>query len=202
MTHSAIAAAYDQLAPRWQDDTFSTVDGVRQHQRALAFLGSIDRGWALSVGCGCNTRFNPLLREHGLLLEGIDLSQRMIALAQDADPSVMLHHADVCDWSPPRMYRFISAWDSLWHVMLQHQRAVMLKLMEALEIGGVFLFTAGGLDGPSEHVDATMGPELYYATLGIPGLLEVLKDGRCVCRHLEFDQFPQTHLAVIAQRTA
>jgi hypothetical protein len=87
-------------------------------------------------------------------------------------------------------------------VKLQRQRAVMLKLMASLEIGGVFLFTAGGLDGPSEHTDATMGPELYYATLGIPGLLEVLKDGRCICRHLEFDQFPQTHLAVIAQRTA
>ncbi|AFY29164.1 class I SAM-dependent methyltransferase [Cyanobium gracile] len=202
MTHSAIAAAYDQLAPRWQDDKFSTVDGVSQHQRALAFLGPVDCGWSLSVGCGCNTRFNSLLRERGLLLEGIDLSHRMIALAQDADPSVVLHHVDVCDWSPPRMYRFISAWDSLWHVNLQRQRAVMLKLMEALEIGGIFLFTAGGLDGPGEHFDATMGPDVYYATLGIPGLLEVLKDGRCVCRHLEFDQFPEPHLAVIAQRTA
>lgn len=143
-----------------------------------------------------------MLREHGLHLEGVDVSEQMVALAKAADPSVVLHHADVCDWEPPRKYRLVSAWDSIWHVNLQRQRPLMLKLMDALEIGGVFLFTAGGLDGPSEHFDSTMGPEVYYSTLGIPGLLEVLKDGRCVCRHLEFDQFPQNHLAVIAQRVA
>lgn len=202
MAHLAIAHTYDQLALRWLNDRFSRIDGVRQHERALGFLGSPDDGWALSVGCGCNTRFNALLREHGLHLEGVDVSEQMVALAKAADPSVVLHHADVCDWKPPRMYRFISAWDSIWHVNLQRQRPLMLKLMEALEIGGVFLFTAGGLDAPSEHFDSTMGPELYYSTLGIPGLLDVLKDGRCICRHLEFDQFPQNHLAVIAQRAA
>jgi hypothetical protein len=140
-----------------------------------------------------------LLRTHGLRLEGVDVSEKMVALAKTADPSVVLHHADVCDWKPPRTYRFISAWDSIWHVNLQSQRPLMLKLMEALEVGGVILVTAGGLDAPSEHFDSTMGPEVYYSTLGIPGLLEVLKDGHCVCRHLEFDQWPQKHLVVIAQ---
>lgn len=202
MAHPTIAHAYDQLALRWQDDKFSRIDGVRQHERALAFLGSPNHGWALSVGCGCNTRFNALLREHDLHLEGVDISEQMVALAKAADPSVVLHHADVCDWKPPRKYRLVSAWDNIWHVSLRRQRPLMLKLMEALEIGGVFLFTAGGLDAPSEHFDSTMGTEVYYSTLGIPGLLEVLKDGRCVCRHLEFDQFPQNHLAVIAQRAA
>lgn len=202
MAHPSIAHVYDQLALRWQDDKFSRIDGIRQHERALAFLGSPNHGWALNVGCGCNTRFNALLREHGLHLEGVDVSEQMVALAKAADPSVVLHHADVCDWEPPRKYRLVSAWDSIWHVNLQHQRPLMLKLMDALEIGGVFLFTAGGLDAPGEHFDSTMGPEVYYATLGIPGLLEALKDGRCVCRHLEFEQFPQNHLAVIAQRVA
>ncbi len=76
----------------------------------------------------------------------------------------------------------------------------MLKLMAGLEPGGVFLFTSGGLDAPGEHVDATMGPLLYYSTLGIPALLGVLEEGACVCPHLEFDQYPQKHLVVVAQR--
>jgi hypothetical protein len=87
-------------------------------------------------------------------------------------------------------------------VPLQSQKAVMLKLMAALEPGGVFLFTAGGLDAPDEHWDATMGPSVYYATLGIPGLLATVAEGGCLCRHLEFDQYPQSHLYVIVQRAA
>ena len=200
MTHPTTADAYDDLAPQWQDDAFNPTNGIAQHERALTFLSDQTGGWALNVGCGCNTRFNGLLREHNLRLEGVDVSARMLALAREADPLVELHHADVTEWEPPRAYRFISAWDSVWHVPLERQRALMLKLMAALAPGGVLLFTAGGLDAPAEHVDAPMGPALYYATLGIPALLEVLADGQCVCRHLEFDQWPEKHLVVIAQR--
>ena len=199
---ASTAAAYDQLADTWRDGRFNPEEGLAQHRRALGFLPDPAPGWALNVGCGCNTRFNALLRARGLALEGVDLSARMIALAREADPQVTLHHADICDWAPPRAYRFIAAWDSLWHVPLAAQRAVMLKLMAALAPGGVFLFTAGGLDAPGEHYDDFMGPTVYYATLGIPGLLEAIAASGCALRHLEFDQHPQSHLCVIAQKPA
>jgi predicted TPR repeat methyltransferase len=202
MPNSTIGQAYDQLAERWLDNRFSRTDGVRQHRQALAFLDSKREGWALNAGCGCNTRFNSMLREHGLQLEAIDVSERMVGLARAADASVVLHHADICEWQPPRRYRFISAWDSIWHVCLEQQHPLMLKLMGALEPGGVFLFTAGGLDEPNEHVDNAMGPPVRYATLGTTGLLDAIKEAGCLCRHLEFDQHPQTHLFVVAQRAA
>lgn len=81
----------------------------------------------------------------------------MIALARAADPTAVLHHADICSWPLPRAYRFISAWDSIWHVRLEQQHALMLRLMHALEPGGIFLFSAGGLDAAGEHVEAAMG---------------------------------------------
>jgi predicted TPR repeat methyltransferase len=202
MPSPSIASAYDLLAERWVDDAFDASNGIRLHERALAFLDREAEGWALSVGCGCNTRFNPLLRAHGLQVEGVDISARMIELARAADPAVVLHRADIVGWAPPRSYRLISAWDSIWHVRLDQQRPLMRKLMGALEPGGVFIFSAGGTDRPDEHVDATMGPEVYYSTLGIPGLLAVVDEAGCVCRHLEFDQYPEQHLVVIAQRTS
>jgi predicted TPR repeat methyltransferase len=195
-----VASAYDQLAERWTDERFSKVDGVAQHERAAAFLGSRSAGWALNVGCGCNTRFNALLKAQGRSVEAVDLSERMVALARAADPGVQVHHADICTWEPTRQYAFITAWDSLWHVPLASQREVMLKLMRALEEGGVLLFTAGGLDTASEHWDATMGPSVYYGTLGIPGLLATVEQAGCVLRHFEFDQWPEKHLCVIVQR--
>jgi len=77
---------------------------------------------------------------------------------------------------------------------------VMLRLMAALAPGGVFIFSAGGLDAAGEHVDDAMGPALRYATLGIPGLLKVIEEAGCDVRHLEFDQLPERHLAIIVQR--
>jgi hypothetical protein len=78
----------------------------------------------------------------------------------------------------------------------------MLKLMRALDPGGVFIFSAGGLDAADTHVDATMGPAVQYSTLGIPGLLDVIGEAGCVPRHLEFDQLPEKHLVVVVQRLA
>lgn len=199
MTHAGIAAAYDELADRWRDDRFPRDDGSAQYRRALGFL-NVAQGAALSVGCGCNTRFNALLREKGLSVEGVDLSPRMVQIAREADPDATIYHADVCDWAIPKHYAFISAWDSLWHVALAAQKPLLLKLMDALTPGGVLLYTAGGLDAPAEHWDAYMGPELYYASLGIPAMLALLPEGNCVCRHLEFDQYPERHLVVIAQK--
>jgi predicted TPR repeat methyltransferase len=200
MDHAAIASSYDEIADRWLDGRFSHSNGIRQHAQALRFLDKDAGGWALNVGCGCNTRFNALLRDRGLRIEGIDISKRMVDLARDADPEVLLHHADVCEWQPQRSYRFISAWDSIWHVRLEQQRPLMLKLMHALEVGGVFILTAGGLDAEDAHVDSTMGPQVYYSTLGIPGLLAVIEEAGCVCRHLEFDQLPHKHLTITVQR--
>jgi predicted TPR repeat methyltransferase len=200
MDHLAIASAYNEIAERWLNERFDQSNGVGQHERALSFLQDRTGGWALNVGCGCNTRFNASMRGYGMNIEGIDIASGMVSLARQADPTVIVHHADVCNWQIRRAYRFISAWDSIWHVRLEHQRSLMLKLMGALEAGGIFIFTAGGLDAEDEHIDAAMGPGVYYATLGIPGLLDVIKDAGCVCRHLEFDQYPQKHLYIVAQR--
>lgn len=81
-----------------------------------------------------------------------------------------------CTWPLPRSYRFITAWDSIWHVPLKEQAALMRKLMGALEPGGIFIFSAGGLDEAGEHVDAAMGIPVYYGSLGIPGLLALMPD--------------------------
>jgi hypothetical protein len=45
-----------------------------------------------------------------------------------------------------------------------------------------------------------MGPQMYYSVLGIPNLLKLISEAGCICRHLEYDQYPELHLYVIAQR--
>jgi SAM-dependent methyltransferase len=199
MTPSEIAKSYDQLAEQWNSDRFPRDNGIEQHKRAIAFLKEKRR--ALDIGCGSSGRIIDLLISRGFNVEGLDISTRMIELAKPRHPNVTFHNADICEWNFPRKYDFISAWDSIWHVPLREQEPVLKKILHGLTSGGVFIFTTGGLDTPSEKVDSVMGPQMYYSVLGIPNLLKLISEAECICRHLEFDQYPELHLYIIAQRT-
>lgn len=64
----------------------------------------------------------------------------------------------------------------------------------------MFIWTIGGLDEPEVKRDASMGPPLYYSALGIPKTLQTIAEAGCVCRHLEYDQWPEKHVFLIAQK--
>jgi SAM-dependent methyltransferase len=193
------AAVYDQIGHHWAEADFPATSGIAQHERALRFCSTAPRT-ALDVGCGSSGRIIELLLQRGCAVEGLDLSTRMLALARARHPHVTFHHADICTWAPPRAYDFISAWDSIWHVPLDRQPAVIAKLCGALNPGGIFIFTSGGVDQPGERTNPCHGVPLYHAAPGIPALLRTIDAAGGVCRHLEFDQWPESHLYVVVQR--
>ena len=193
-----IGRSYDTIAHLWQEP-HRQLYGIAQLERALRFCAA--RGFALDIGCGSSGRFIERLLGHGFQAEGIDVSERMIALARQRHPDIPLYHADICAWDFPRNYDFILAWDSTWHLPLEAQEPVLRKICEGLARNGVLLFTTGGLDEPTEKTDSCMGPAVSYSVLGIPKTLELLSRFGCVCRHLEYDQHPEPHLFLIAQKT-
>jgi predicted TPR repeat methyltransferase len=197
MQPAEIAKSYDSIAHQWLEPHLTT-NGIRQHEQALRFRSK--GGLALDVGCGCNGRFLRLLENHEYEVEGLDVSAQMIALAKTRNPKTTFYHADVCEWLPTKQYDFITAWDSIWHVPLECSENVLRKLCGALNPGGVFIWTMGGLDGPEEKQDSSMGPPIYYNVLGIPKTLETISEAGCVCRHLEYDQMPEKHVFIIAQK--
>jgi SAM-dependent methyltransferase len=195
MTPEQVAASYDQIADQWLD--VSTY-GFAQIGRAVAFVKH--KGVALDVGCGTG-RLMGLLSGHGFRTDGLDASPAMLALARDRHPEARLFHADISRWELPRSYDLIVAWDSVWHVPLAQQEAVLTKLCRGLAADGVLVFTMGGTDAPDEKRNSYMGPPMYHATLGVPNTLRALAGAGCVCRHLEYDQYPEAHVYLIAQKS-
>jgi SAM-dependent methyltransferase len=193
-----IAQSYDQIAEQWRSDTFPPTNGLAQHERAIAFLAQ--KRHALDIGCGASGRIIELLLRHGFAAAGVDISTRMLELAQARHPTVPFYHADICQWTLPRQYDFISAWDSIWHLPLNEQAPVLRKLMAGLAPGGVLIYTTAGLDTPTEKVDRAMGVPVSYGVLGIPNTLKLIDACDCVCRHLEYDQYPELHLYLIVQK--
>jgi len=77
---------------------------------------------------------------------------------------------------------------------------VLRKIASGLHARGVLIFTTGGIDHAGEVTNPCFGQPLYHAAPGIPAVLRTLVDAQCSCRHLEYDQYPENHVYVIAQR--
>jgi len=192
--------AYNQITHLWEDDKFNLANGMSAHQKAIEFVEG--RGDALDVGCGLTCRFIDLLVAEGFSPEGVDISSEMINKARLKRPRIKFQLQDICDWEIPIRYDFITAWDSIWHVPLNQQSALLTKLIDSLNPGGVFIFSFGGVDNAGEHTNKAMGPEVYYSSLGLNGFLSLFMKMDCIIRHLEFDQHPETHTYAIIQKTS
>jgi len=143
-----------------------------------------------------------LLAVEGFTPEGLDVSGGMIALARDRNPDWKFYREDICTFQLPDRYSFITAWDSIWHVPLDEQVNVMSKLIGALIPDGIMIFSFGGINEPGSRSDDTMGPLMYYSSLGTNGLIRLLLDHACTIKHLEFDQHPELHAYMIVQKIA
>ena len=193
------ASNYDKIAEHWNGSNFNRHNGIEQHKRAINF--SNGNGKAIDIGCGSSGRIIELLLDNGFEVEGLDYSEEMLKLAELRHPDLTFHHADICEWQPPHKYDFISAWDSIWHVPLEAQSAVLDKLLNSLSAGGIIIFTSGAVDSAGEGSNPFLGQELYHAAIGIPAILELLHTNNCICRHLENDDWPNKHLYVVAQKS-
>ena len=198
MMPEQIASSYNEIAQHWDCPEFNRQNGITQHERALQFVSRV--GCALDIGCGSSGRIISLLLSRGFEVEDLDISDEMLRRARKHHPRVRFHLADICAWEFPRHYYFITAWDSIWHVQLDRQLDVLRKILSGLAPGGVLIFTTGGVEGPEEITNPCFGQPLYHAAPGIPGVMRTLEKSGCSCRHLEYDQYPEKHVYVIAQR--
>jgi 2-polyprenyl-3-methyl-5-hydroxy-6-metoxy-1,4-benzoquinol methylase len=197
MDPEATGRQYDQIAHVWQEPHIQS-NGIAQFERAIQFVKN--RGHALDIGCGSSGCFIDILSKHGFAPEGMDVSSRMIALARKRHPHIPFYETDISRWIFSKKYDFVSGWDSIRHLPLELQEPVLEKICDGLDHHGVFIFTTGGVDEPEEKSDSFMGLRLDYSALGTPKILELITKFGCVCRHLEYDQYPQQQLYVIAQK--
>lgn len=189
---------YDRIARWWQTQHQNSSYGIAQLERAIRFTST--KHSALDVGCGSSGRLIETLAKRGFQPEGLDISREMIDLARQLHPEVTFYVENICCWIPPKLYSLICAWDSTFHLPLDMQEPVLKKLCNALEADGVLLFTCGGGHTNGEISGSFQGQDFDYSTLGVDAFLQILTEHHCTCRHLEYDQYPENHVYIIAQK--
>lgn len=182
MTPTDTGNAYNQITHLWEREAFDRTNAIAVHQRAIRLV--THKKLALDIGCGCTGRLIELMIQSGFTPQGIDISEKMLQLAKLKHPQISFFHDDICQWQPPCQYDFISAWDSIWHVPLAQQEALIIKLMSMLNAGGVLIFSAGGLENPQEHTDDAMGVTVYYSTLGFKKYLALIQNNNGTCHYM------------------
>lgn len=192
------ASHYDQLAQFWQRGHLHSTYGIAALEKAIQF--TVNKSTALDIGCGSSGRFIDVMIKHGFTPTGVDISAEMISLAKQLHPDVTFYAEDICTWGFPQKYDLISAWDSTFHLPLSEQKPVLKKMCEGLNSKGVLLFTCGGTVGPEEISGGFEGQTFDYSTLGVNEFLRLLIEFGCTCKHVEYDQFPENHVCIIAQK--
>ena len=193
---SEIGRQYDKIATWWNEYHIDSDYGVAQVEKAMA-MSSLS-GKALDVGCGSGGRFIRRLRESGFNVTGLDASANMIKLAQTNHPDCRFFVANIQSWDTDETFDFILAWDCLFHLPLDMQEPVLSKLCHMLAQGGTMIYTFG--DAIGTHTDKWRGQDFHYSSIGIAQNINILRDNDLSLRHLELDQFPESHVYAIARR--
>lgn len=128
-----IAGYYDSVASFWDDD-FSEAKPAR----VVAATISIPHGGAcvLDVGCGSGSMFLDLLEAGACEIDGVDLSQNMIAAAREKfgyDPRIHLEEGNYLEHARPG-YDVLMAFNSYQHFL--HPSSFLKKAKELLRPGG------------------------------------------------------------------
>lgn len=189
---------YDHIALWWQQQHIHSAYGLAALERAIRY--TTHKATALDIGCGSSGRFIEVLLQHGFTPAGVDVSAAMIALARERHPTVTFYTADIVTWPLPQKYDLLTAWDSTFHLPLAQQQPVLAKLCAGLNPQGILLFTCGGTLGPEEISGGFQGQTFDYSTLGVNEFLRLVMAFGCTCLHVEYDQYPEQHVYVIAQK--
>jgi 2-polyprenyl-3-methyl-5-hydroxy-6-metoxy-1,4-benzoquinol methylase len=141
------AASWDAIADGWAERLRTNTDQSRSlvlDAPHLTLLGDVAGKHVLDAGCGEGT-FSRMLAKRGAKVTAIDLSQRMIELAHEAETAdsaaVEYHEMDMCDLSAFSDDSFDIVVAYLTIIDVADYQGAIAETSRVLRPGGQFLFS-------------------------------------------------------------
>lgn len=164
MTSETIIDLYERRALHYDRDRSRSLQERDWLERFLEYVRP--PGEVLDLGCGMGEPIAAYLIGRGCRVVGVDSSPSMIALCRARFPDAEWHVADMRELALGRRFDGILAWDSYFHLDMQHQRAMLAWFAAHAAPGAALMFTTGGAEG--ESIGSYHGEPLYHASLA-PG---------------------------------
>ena len=141
MNPDQIGQKYNKIATWWNENHLNSNYGLPQIERAIAFTKN--KECALDVGCGSGGRIIRLLNAHHFQVTGVDVSEKMIEIAQRNHPESDFHFASIDKWESSQLFDLIIAWDSIFHIEASRQSGIIKLLTQKLRPHGILIYTLG-----------------------------------------------------------
>lgn len=120
-------------------------------------------GEILDLGCGVGEPIASHLLRQGYRVTGVDAAPSMIERCRARFPDSEWHVSDMRTLRLPRRFDGILAWDSLFHLGAEDQRAMFPRFAALALPGAPLMFTSGSAAG--EAIGSYHGEPLYHASL-------------------------------------
>lgn len=158
-------------------------------------------GTILDVGCGSGEPFARHFVDGGYRVTGVDSSERLIALCRDRMPGEDWQVADMRELALGRTFDAVLAWDSLFHLTTDDQRAMFPTFRDHAAPGAALMFTSGPAHGVA--MGEFGGEPLYHASLAPQEYMSLLtENGFDVVDHKIEDPDCGGHTIWLARKTA
>ena len=143
--------SYDTVASNYADFTRAAMDRVPVANSFLDLFSTLVAGEGRVLDAGCGPGWvTAYLHDRGVDISGVDLSPRLIGIAQAHHPEISFDVGSITELPvPARSLAGLTCWWVLHHVPDSSLDAVLAQFFEKLEAGGYLL--VGGHLGASTH---------------------------------------------------
>ncbi|WP_246003713.1 class I SAM-dependent methyltransferase [Histidinibacterium lentulum] len=164
MTPEEIAALYDRIAPDWASARSQALTERRWLDRFRAHMpvtGRVQR--VLDLGCGAGRPMARYLAERGASVTGVDAAPAMVALFAENMPGHAAVKGDMRSLDLGETFEGLLAWDSLFHLGPDDQRAAVRTMAAHAAPGAALMLTTGHRAG--EAWGEVAGEPVWHASL-------------------------------------
>lgn len=197
------------------DAAHAIIGLYRRHAQAWAAARStrlFERAWldrftalmpaasaVLDLGCGSGLPMGRYFSDHGIALTGVDSAPEMIALFRGNHPDQQAVVGDMRTLDLGSQFGGVLAWDSVFHLTPDDQRAMFPVFQRHAAPGAALMFTSGPSFG--EAIGTLEGEPLYHASLDAEEYRKLLADsGFDLVAHVRDDADCGGHTVWLAQR--
>lgn len=171
MIKQVVKQGYNQIAEIYHQNR-EEIDHIKYLTEFTKFI--MPGSTILDLGCGSGKPIDRFLADKGYSIIGVDISERLIQLAQSFVPSGRYHVADMMDLQPGAFsVEGVISYHSIFHLPRAHHAEMINKIFSFLKPGGYMLITMGAVayEGSRKY----HGADMYWSQHGSEENTKIVK---------------------------